>query len=85
MLPLFEAANHCVTLCISSFHQTVIIYPLSNAIPIAPVLADALRYTTVDAALVPPTVVAVLSENAGLLKSVASRLETLAYAGGTVW
>ena len=84
MLPPFHAANHCVTLCNAIFHHTVIVYPLSGAIPTARILADALRHTTADAALVPPTIVAELGKDPSLLKFVANYLGTLMYAGGDV-
>lgn len=58
MLPPFHAANHCTSLCNAINNRTTIIYPLAAAIPTAQVMVDALKYTTADVALVPPTIVA---------------------------
>ncbi|KAL6714200.1 hypothetical protein ACLMJK_008695 [Lecanora helva] len=84
MLPPFHAANHCVTLANAIFHSTVIVYPPSGAIPTAQVLVEVLRVTSVDVALVPPTVVAELGKDLGLLDFVVGKLGVLMYAGGDV-
>lgn len=55
MLPLFHAASHGISLCNVINNQTLIIYPFAAAIPTAQVMMNALKRTTVDVALVPPT------------------------------
>lgn len=84
MLPPFHAANHCKTLCNAIFNRTTTIYPLAAAIPTAQVMVDALKHTTADVAVVPPTIVAEIGKDSAMLDFVAERLETPLYAGGDV-
>ena len=84
MLPPFHAANHCTSLCNAINNRTSIIYPLAAAIPTAQVMVDALKHTTADVALVPPTIVADVGKDSAMLEFVAQRLDTLLFAGGDV-
>ena len=82
MLPPFHAASHCTSLCNAINNRTTIIYPLTAAIPTAQVMVDALKHTTADVALIPPTIVADIGKDRAMLEFVAERLETLLYVGG---
>lgn len=84
MLPPFHAANHCTSLCNAINNRTTIVYPLAAAIPTAQVMLDALKHTTADVALVPPTIIADIGKDKATLDFVAEKLETLLYAGGDV-
>ena len=58
------------------------VYPLSGAIPSATLLADGLKRTKADVALVSPPLVAEISKDPSLLDFMSSNLDTLLYAGG---
>ena len=45
-------------------------------------MVDALKHTTADVALIPPTIVADIGKDRAMLEFVAERLETLLYVGG---
>ncbi|CAG8951052.1 hypothetical protein HYFRA_00006450, partial [Hymenoscyphus fraxineus] len=82
MLPPFHGANHLITLCAAIATRTAWIYPLASAIPSAKVLADGLRQTTADAALIAPPTAVDLAKDPELLDFVSSRLDTIIFAGG---
>lgn len=47
-------------------------------------MVDALKHTTADVAVVPPTIIAEIGKDSAMLDSVAERLEIILYAGGDV-
>ena len=47
-------------------------------------MVDALKHTTADVAVVPPTIIAEIGKDSVMLDSVAERPETILYAGGDV-
>ncbi|CAG8981235.1 hypothetical protein HYALB_00003833 [Hymenoscyphus albidus] len=82
LLTSLKGANHLITLCAAIATRTAWIYPLASAIPSVKVLADGLRQTTADAALIAPPTAVDLAKDPELLEFVSSRLDTMIFAGG---
>lgn len=73
-----------MTLISALQNQTVIIFPLSGVAASAQVLIDGLKYTTADAALLVPFMVAEIAKNLAHLDFVSRNLERIFYGGGDV-
>ena len=66
------------------YHQTTIIFPLSGAIPSARLLAEGLRHTRADIALLVPPMVEEACKDPELLDFLTANLDSVAYGGGDI-
>lgn len=81
-MPLFHAIGVFFGLVSATFARTNLVIPLTNAPPTAKGVAELLRYTRVNAAILAPSTVEEISKDPGLLDHITSQLDTLAYSGG---
>ncbi|RFU34116.1 hypothetical protein B7463_g2194, partial [Scytalidium lignicola] len=84
LLPPFHAANHVTTLFNGIGSGTAWIYPPASTIPSAKLLAEGLKHTKVDAALLAPSLIGELGSDPEILDFVCSSLDTVLYGGGDV-
>lgn len=70
--PLMEAISN----------QTIIIFPLATATPSVASLAEALKYTSIDTAVLPPPMVMEIATNATLLETLSRKFDVLFFGGG---
>ena len=66
------------------FNKITFVLPLTGVLPTAAGVVTALRHTTADLILVPPTILEELYHNRTMLDEVCSRVRYLAYAGGAL-
>lgn len=62
--------------------NTVMVAPISSAVPSAAALAEALKQTKIDVAILAPSIVDELASDPNLLESCAQHLECILFAGG---
>jgi acyl-coenzyme A synthetase/AMP-(fatty) acid ligase len=65
-------------------NRTAIIFPLKGAPPSARSLAEIVKRTKVDAALVVPMMIEEMSRSPELLEDIAANVDTMVYSGGDV-
>ncbi|KAF4631099.1 hypothetical protein G7Y89_g7043 [Cudoniella acicularis] len=81
---LMQPASPLVSLCSAITNRTALVYPLSGAVPNARLLADSLKYTKADVALISPRITTALGKDPKLLNFLSSRLKTLIVLGEPV-
>jgi thioester reductase-like protein/aryl carrier-like protein len=81
-MPLFHAIGVFFGLVSVTFARTNLVIPLTNAPPTAKGVAELLRYTRINAAILAPSTVEEISKDPELLDDISSQLDTLAYSGG---
>jgi hypothetical protein len=63
-------------------NQTVILYPLATAIPSSASMAEALKYTTADTAVIAPPMVVEIATNPELLEFLSKKISVIMFGGG---
>ncbi|TVY16316.1 Non-canonical non-ribosomal peptide synthetase FUB8 [Lachnellula arida] len=84
LLPAFHAGGSYATVFAPLFNQTSVIFPLSGAIPSAHGLAEGLKYTKADIALLAPPWIEEICKDPELLEFLSKNLDTIMYSGGDI-
>ncbi|TVY78113.1 Non-canonical non-ribosomal peptide synthetase FUB8 [Lachnellula suecica] len=84
LLPAFHAGGMYATVFAPLFNQTSVIFPLSGAIPSAHGLAEGLKYTKADIALLAPPWIEEICKDPELLDFLSKNLDSIVYSGGDI-
>ncbi|KAF4627987.1 hypothetical protein G7Y89_g10168 [Cudoniella acicularis] len=82
LLPPFHASSMFGPLMEAIANQSVILYPLATTVPSSTSMAEALKYTTADTAVIAPPMVAEIATNSELLEFLSKRIDVILFGGG---
>ncbi|KAF9894429.1 hypothetical protein FE257_007932 [Aspergillus nanangensis] len=84
MLPPYHMAGMVTTLFLGAYFHAVPVYPVPGAPPTGASFIKTLQYVSADSAFLPPSIICDLAENEPELEGLATDLDYLLFAGGSV-